>query len=88
MLEAPLGSICQAFLRTFTAVAGASTAKPSTCRAYSRTRYEPGVQTGMKTTSAVGSAPGEVTVAREGAARVIVVSTCATCVWGSGIDTR
>ena len=33
-------------------VAGASTVKPSTWRAYSRTRYEPGVHTGMKRTSA------------------------------------
>ena len=48
-----------AFLRSFVARAGASAARPSTWRAYSRTRYEPGVHTGMKSTSAAGSGPDE-----------------------------
>ena len=62
--------------------AGDSAASPSTCRAYSRTRYEPGVHTGMKRTIDSGRACALCPEAE------IVVSTWTRCVWGAGIETR
>jgi hypothetical protein len=66
-----------AFFRILRARAGASAPSPSTWRANSRTRYEPGVHTGMKTTSGASAAHPEMRI-----------STWTRCVAGAGIEIR
>src|SRR5260221_967218 len=60
MDRAPVCAISQAFLRTFrcgAACPSARAANPSTCRAYSRTRYDPGVHVGMNSVNGDGKGP-------------------------------